>query len=43
MAQVAAKVADYYLRMKHGMQIDTIQTLREHWLAGKPARWAAWR
>ena len=42
-AQVAAKVADYYLRRAHGMQIDTIQTLREHWLAGKPARWAQWR
>ena len=42
-AQVAAKVADYYLRKKHGMQIDTIQTLREHWLTGRPARWAQWR
>ncbi|HUG41450.1 MAG TPA: penicillin-binding protein 2 [Longimicrobiales bacterium] len=42
-AQVAAKVADYYLRRAHGMPIDTIQTLREHWLAGRPARWAQWR
>ena len=39
MAQLAAKAADYYLRQKHGMPIDTIQTLREHWLAG---RWAPW-
>jgi penicillin-binding protein 2 len=42
-AQVAAKVADYYLRKAHGMPTDTIQTLREHWLAGRPARWAVWR
>lgn len=42
-AQLAAKVADYYLRKRHGMPIDTIQTLREHWRAGRPARWAAWR
>lgn len=42
-AQVAAKVADYYLRRAHEMPIDTIQTLREHWLAGHPARWAVWR
>ena len=42
-AQVAAKVADYYLRSAHGMQIDTIQTLREHWRAGRSAKWAEWR
>ena len=42
-AQVAAKIADYYLRRAHEMPIDTIQTLREHWLAGRPARWAEWR
>ncbi|HSH45482.1 MAG TPA: penicillin-binding protein 2 [Longimicrobiales bacterium] len=41
-AQTAAKIADYYLRKQHGMPIDTIQTLREHWLTGTPARWA-WR
>lgn len=39
-AQVAAKVADYYLRRKHGIPVDTIQTLREHWLNGVPAPWA---
>lgn len=42
-AQVAAKVADYYLRKTRGMPIDTIQTLREHWATGRTAQWAAWR
>lgn len=42
-AQYAAKASDYYLRKKHGMSIDTIQTLREHWNSGRPARWAVWR
>ena len=43
-AQIAAKAADYYLRKTHGMPIDTIQTLREHWQAGRYAPWAArWR
>ncbi len=41
-AQVAAKAADYYLRRQRGMEIDTIQTLREHWLRGVPAPWARW-
>ncbi len=39
-AQYAAKAADYYLREKYHMPIDTIQTLKEHLLAGKPAPWA---
>mgnify|MGYP001239102062 FL=1 len=39
-AQYAAKTADYYLRRKYDMPIDTIQTLREHLLAGRPAPWA---
>lgn len=39
-AQYAAKTADYYLRTKHGMPIDSIQTLRDHLLAGKPTPWA---
>ncbi len=39
-AQYASKVVDYYLRRKHGIPQDTIQTLREHLMAGKPARWA---
>jgi len=42
-AQYVAKAADYYLRRKYGMPIDTIQTLREHLLAGRPAPWAVWR
>lgn len=41
-AQVAAKAADYYLRTTRDMPIDTIQTLREHWQNGIPARWAQW-
>lgn len=41
-AQFAAKVADYYLRRQHGIPVDTIQTLREHWLNGVPAPWARW-
>lgn len=39
-AQYGAKIADYYLRGKYGIPKDTIQTLREHWLAGRPAPWA---
>jgi len=39
-AQIAAKAADYYLRKTRGMPIDTIQTLREHWLGGRYAPWA---
>ncbi|MFW6330781.1 MAG: penicillin-binding transpeptidase domain-containing protein, partial [Gemmatimonadota bacterium] len=41
-AQIAAKAADYYLRSRRGMPIDTVQTLREHWLNGVPAPWAQW-
>lgn len=41
-AQYAAKAVDFYLRRKHGIPLDTIQTLREHLNAGKPAPWA-WR
>ncbi|MFS8636828.1 MAG: penicillin-binding protein 2 [Gemmatimonadota bacterium] len=39
-AQYAAKTADYYLRRKYGMPTDTVQTLMEHYRAGRPARWA---
>src|SRR5690606_9284745 len=35
-AQYAAKAADFYLRRKYGMEQDTIQTLREYLLAGRP-------
>jgi penicillin-binding protein 2 len=40
-APIAAKPADYHLRRKYGMPIDTVQTLREHLLAGRPAPWIA--
>jgi penicillin-binding protein 2 len=39
-APLVAKAADFYLRRKHGMPLDTIQTLREHLMAGRPAPWA---
>jgi penicillin-binding protein 2 len=42
-AGYVAKTADYYLRRKHGMPVDTIQTLREHLQAGRPTPWARWR
>lgn len=39
-APVAAKAVDFFLRRKHGIPVDTIQTLREHWNSGRPAPWA---
>ncbi|MBI4545547.1 MAG: penicillin-binding protein 2 [Gemmatimonadetes bacterium] len=42
-AQYVSKAADFYLRRKHGIPVDTIQTLRDHLIAGKPAPWATWR
>ncbi len=39
-AQYAAKVADYYLRREYGMPTDSVQTLLEHYRAGRPAPWA---
>jgi penicillin-binding protein 2 len=39
-APLMAKTADFYLRRKHGLPIDTVQTLREHFEAGRPAPWA---
>lgn len=39
-APLAAKAADFYLRRKHGIPVDSIQTLREHYQAGRPAPWA---
>ncbi|GMR12377.1 MAG: penicillin-binding protein 2 [Gemmatimonadota bacterium] len=41
-APIAAKAADFYLRRKYGIPIDTIQTLAEHVEAGVPAPWARW-
>ena len=39
-APIAAKSADYFLRKRHGIPTDTIQTLGEHLLTGTPAPWA---
>ena len=38
-APIMAKAADFYLRKKHGMPVDTIQTYLEHLLNGVPAPW----
>lgn len=38
-APIMAKTADFYLRRKHGIATDTIQTYLEHLLAGVPAPW----
>jgi penicillin-binding protein 2 len=39
-APVAAKAADFYLRRKHGIPFDPVQTLRDHFIAGRAAPWA---
>lgn len=39
-APLVAKAADYYLRGRHGIPRDTIQTLGEHILAGRGTGWA---
>ncbi|MBT8397692.1 MAG: penicillin-binding protein 2 [Gemmatimonadetes bacterium] len=39
-APLVSKTADYYLRRKYGIPVDSIQTLREHYLTGTPAPWA---
>ncbi len=39
-APLAAKAADFYLRGRHGIPRDTIQTLREHLLTGRSTAWA---
>ena len=41
-APLGAKAADFYLRQKYGVPMDTIQTLREHLDSGVPAPWARW-
>ncbi|MGW8267900.1 MAG: penicillin-binding transpeptidase domain-containing protein, partial [Longimicrobiales bacterium] len=38
-APLVAKTADFYLRRKHGIPGDTIQTLREYYMAGRPTPW----
>ena len=39
-APLAAKAADFHLRLKYGIPTDTIQTLREHYQTGVSAPWA---
>jgi penicillin-binding protein 2 len=39
-APLVAKTADYFLRRKYGIPGDSIQTLGEHLMAGRPAPWA---
>jgi penicillin-binding protein 2 len=39
-APIVAKAADFYLRRKHGIPTDTIQTLREHLMTRGWPRWA---
>jgi penicillin-binding protein 2 len=39
-APLAAKAADFYLRKKHGIPFDSVQTLGEHYDRGIPAPWA---
>ncbi len=39
-APLVAKTADYFLRRKYGIPVDSIQTLREHYNVGRPAPWA---
>jgi len=38
-APLMAKTADFYLRKKYGIPIDTIQTYGEHLRAGRPTPW----
>jgi hypothetical protein len=40
-APIMAKTADFYLRKKHGIPVDSVQTLNEHYRFGVPAPWAA--
>ncbi|MFO8173259.1 MAG: penicillin-binding protein 2 [Longimicrobiales bacterium] len=39
-APLASKAADFYLRKKHGIPVDSVQTLNEHYAHGRPAPWA---
>ena len=41
-APIASKAADFFLRNRYGIPVDTIQTLGEHIRAGQPAPWAQW-
>jgi len=39
-APLMAKTADFFLRRKYGIPVDSIQTLNEHYARGRPAPWA---
>ena len=39
-ARIVAKAADFYLRKKYGMAIDTVQTLREQLMLGRSVAWS---
>jgi penicillin-binding protein 2 len=39
-APLASKTADFYLRKKHGIPFDSVQTLGEHYDLGRPTPWA---
>ena len=39
-APIMAKTADFYLRKKHGIPVDSVQTLNEHYAVGRAAPWA---
>jgi hypothetical protein len=34
-----AKTADFYLRKKYGIPVDSVQTYLEHLRSGRPAPW----
>ena len=38
-APIMSKTADYYLRRKYGIPVDTVQTYLEHLRSGRPAPW----
>ena len=38
-APIMAKTADFYLRKRYGIPIDSVQTYREHLLRGIPTPW----
>lgn len=38
-APIMAKTADFYLRRKYGIPVDTVQTYLDHLRAGRPAPW----
>lgn len=38
-APIVAKAADFYLRRKYGITVDTVQTYLDHLRAGRPAPW----